>query len=155
MARAHRERHHAGSLAQKVARNKPADARDACFSTPAAPDRAPSSTRADEIKDPATCARLFPHYGVTRTAAGGPMTDDIIQCRRKPLNPADYRVRFTDAQLATLRRAFPGGVCDYRKPGVGQQPSQPWTTLRRRARRPPARQAAAVRAVAVRRGAGL
>jgi hypothetical protein len=115
-------------LAQKVLANKPADARDACFSTPASPLIGISGPGADEI-DPSKCGQLFPHYGVTRTAAGGPMTDDIIQCRRKPLDPADYDVKFTNAQLATLRETFPGGVCDYSKPGVGEQPSQPWTTF--------------------------
>ena len=50
----------------------------------------------------------------------------------KPLNPADYAahgVTFTDAQLAALRQAFSGGVCDYSKPGVGQQASKPWMTF--------------------------
>ena len=115
-------------LAQKVTRNKPADARDKCFSTPASPLIGVSGPGADEIE----CGQRFPHYGNTRTAAGGPMTDDIIQCRRKPLNPADYAahgVTFTDAQLAALRQAFSGGVCDYSKPGVGQQASKPWTTF--------------------------
>jgi hypothetical protein len=120
-------------LAQKVVRDKPADGADACFTTPAAPGIGlPSAPGADEINDPAKCAQLYPHYGNTRTAAGGPMTDDIIQCRRKPLNPSEYAahgVKFTGAQLATLRQTFPDGVCDYSKPGVGQQASQPWTTF--------------------------
>ena len=119
-------------LAYKVVRNKPADAHDACFSAVAPPlIGLPGGPGTDEL-DPAKCAQLFPHYGNTRTAAGGPMTDDIIQCRRKPLNPSDYAahgVKFTAAQLATLRQTFPDGVCDYRKPGVGQQASQPWTTF--------------------------
>ena len=29
--------------------------------------------------------------------------------------------RFTPAQLARLQAAFPDGVCDWSKPGVGQQ----------------------------------
>jgi hypothetical protein len=60
------------------------------------------------------------------------MTDDIIQCRLKPLDASDYTaygVTFTAAQLATLRQTFPDGVCDYSKPGVGQQPSKPWMTF--------------------------
>jgi uncharacterized tannase-like protein DUF6351 len=43
----------------------------------------------------------------------------------KPLNSADYApVVFTTAQLARLNAAFPGGVCDWSKPGVGQQAAQ-------------------------------
>jgi hypothetical protein len=122
------------SAASKVVRDKPADAVDACFVGPpgGAKPGAPSAGGSHEITDPAQCALLYPHYGDTRTAAGGPTTDDVIQCRRKPLDGADYTafgVKFTDAQLATLRKTFPDGVCDYSKPGVGQQPSQPWMTF--------------------------
>ena len=120
--------------AQKVVRDKPADAVDACFVGPpgGAEPGAPSAGGSHEITDSAQCALLYPHYGDTRTAAGAPMTDDIIQCRRKPLDATDYEaygVKLTDAQLATLRQTFPDGVCDYSKPGVGQQPSQPWMTF--------------------------
>jgi hypothetical protein len=37
-------------------------------------------------------------------------------------DPSDYApVRSRPAQLARLNAAFPGGVCDWSKPGVGQQ----------------------------------
>ena len=39
-----------------------------------------------------------------------------------------YPVDFTDPQWAALRRAFPGGVCDWSKPGVSQQDTIPWQT---------------------------
>jgi hypothetical protein len=109
----------AGSLAQKVVRNKPADAVDACF---------PENTHV-EVTDPATCATLYPHYGNTRTAAGAPPADDIIKCQLKPLDPTDYPVPFTTVERTQLQQAFPDGVCDYSKPGVGQQPSIPWITF--------------------------
>jgi hypothetical protein len=32
-------------------------------------------------------------------------------------------VVFTTEQLRRLHAAFPGGVCDWSKPGVGQQPA--------------------------------
>ena len=104
--------------------------RDKCFvgSPGRAGDGGPSRP-GDRDHRPAQCAVLYPHYGNTRTAAGGPTTDDIIQCRLKPLDPDGLRRTFTDAQLATLRKAFPDGVCDYTKPGVGEQPSQPWMTF--------------------------
>ena len=33
----------------------------------------------------------------------------------------DYPVRFTRSEKAQLREAFPKGVCDYTRPGPGQQ----------------------------------
>jgi hypothetical protein len=118
------------SRAEKVVRDKPPDANDKCFTgSPAPPAPGTSSGPTAEIDDPAQCALLYPHYGNTRTAAGGSMTDDIIQCRLKPLDTKDYGVALTDDQLETLRGAFPNGVCDYSKPGVGDQPSVPWMSF--------------------------
>jgi hypothetical protein len=60
-----------------------------------------------------------------RQVAGGPLVENILKCQVKPLNSADYApVVFTSAQLARLNAAFPDGVCDWSKPGVGQQPAQ-------------------------------
>lgn len=125
------EADHSGrTLAQKVLADKPSDAVDACFVDPGAPEYGlPSTGQPVEITDASRCATLYPHYGDTRTAAGAPVTDDIIQCQLKPLSRADYNVTFTDAEWAQLRQAFPNGVCDYSKPGVGQQPSLPWMTF--------------------------
>ena len=46
------------------------------------------------------------------------MSDDVMKCRLKPMRRDDYPVTFTDAQWQRLQGAFPGGVCDYTKPGV-------------------------------------
>jgi hypothetical protein len=59
----------------------------------------------------------------TRMAAGGPATDDIIKCTMRPLNPGDYPGA-TPAQLDALRAVFPDGVCDWSRPGVGQNVEQ-------------------------------
>jgi Tannase-like family of unknown function (DUF6351) len=99
-----------------VVLDKPADAVDACFV-------GPGDT---EITDPATCSAAFPHYADPRIVAGSPLTDDVQQCRLKPLRAADYPVTFTAEQWARLEQAFPGGVCDYGRPGVGTRPSIPW-----------------------------
>src|SRR3954470_5889808 len=117
-------------LAEKVIRDKPADATDKCFVGPGSAAIAqPGGTPMTEVSDPAECKMLYPSYLDTRTAADAPMTDDIIQCRLKPLNLKDYNATFTDAAVAQLRSAFPDGVCDYSKPGLGQQPSEPWQTF--------------------------
>jgi hypothetical protein len=58
-----------------------------------------------------------------------PMTTDVLQCRLKPLRRGDYGpIQFSDAQWAQLQKLFPGGVCDYSQPGVGQQPTVAWQT---------------------------
>ena len=121
------------TLAQKVLADKPSDAVDACFVNPGAPDPGvlPSSGQPTEITDMSKCAQLYPHYGDTRTASGAPLTDEVIQCQLKPLNRRDYSATFTDSEWAQLESAFPHGVCDYSKPGVGFQHAVPWLTFAR------------------------
>src|SRR5204862_355122 len=80
--------------------------------------------------DMAQCGQLYPHYGTTRTAAGAPLVNNILKCQLKPLRRGDYAgITFTDDQFKQLQQAFPTGVCDYAKPGVGQQRATPWMTL--------------------------
>jgi hypothetical protein len=113
----HRDRSHR-PLSVKVARDKPGGAVDACF------------THTDqEITDARTCRQMFPFYGDARIAAGGPLSDDIGQCRLEPLRRSSYAVSFTGAQWAELQRIFPRGVCDWSSRGVDQLPSHPWTTF--------------------------
>jgi hypothetical protein len=114
--------HRAVPRAQKVRQDKPGDAVDACF----------GGTAGDEITDMATCSRLYPRYDVTRTAAGEPLAADVIKCALKPLARSDYPgVTFTGAQWTQLQQAFPTGVCDYSRPGVGQQRSIPWMSFQK------------------------
>ena len=70
-----------------------------------------------------------------RQVAGGPLAENILKCQLKPLNPADYApMIFTSAQRARLQAAFPDGVCDWSRPGVGQQPAvSPLTSAAARA----------------------
>jgi hypothetical protein len=106
-----------GTLAQKAARDKPADAVDACF------------VADNEITDMGTCRQLYPYYGDARISAGGSLAGDVMKCQLKPLNRGDYNATFTDAEWAQLQQAFPTGVCDWSKPGVDQVPSTPWITF--------------------------
>ncbi|HCT78831.1 MAG TPA: hypothetical protein DGG94_21795 [Micromonosporaceae bacterium] len=101
-------------LEQKVLRHKPLDAVDSCWSAGQA----------------GKCGTSLPYYSTTRIAAGGPLTNDILKCRLKALQPSDYPVAFTATQWSRLQRAFPSGACDWTKPGVGQQPpAGPWLTF--------------------------
>jgi Tannase-like family of unknown function (DUF6351) len=45
-----------------------------------------------------------------------------LKCRLRPLDFGDYPVTFTAAEKQELRQAFPTGVCDYNKTGVGSRP---------------------------------
>lgn len=102
---------------QKVLRNRPAGLADTCW------------IEGTPVTDEARCSKAHTHRsGDARIAAGGPLSSDIRKCQLKPLDRADYRVEFTDAQWSTLQATFPNGVCDWSRPSVGAQPSEPWLT---------------------------
>jgi hypothetical protein len=62
------------------------------------------------------CQTLLPVTRTPRMVAGMPLTDDIIKCQLKPMDPADYSPPLSEAQLALIRQVFPKGVCDWTKP---------------------------------------
>jgi hypothetical protein len=104
-------------LPAKVIADKPSDIRDQCY-----------DGNGNVVHDGICGTAVVPVYGTPRTVAGEPITTDQNQCRLKPLRRSDYIVSFSDAQWATLQKAFPTGVCDYSKPGVDQSPVIPWLT---------------------------
>ena len=98
---------------------KPAAAHDVCYLTGDTPFSTPVTDMDVCDADP----RLVKHAS-PRQVAGGPLVENILKCRLKPLNPVDYApVAFSSAQWARLETVFPGGVCDWSLPGVGQQPA--------------------------------
>jgi hypothetical protein len=111
-----------GSATEKTVRNKPPELVDACW-----------TTQGRQIAEPQTydstgeCNRLYPSHGDPRIAAGAPFTGNILKCALKPVDPRDYATPLTPDQLARLRSIFPNGVCDYSRPGVGQEkPEGTW-----------------------------
>ncbi len=98
----------------KIIRDRPADLDDLCGSKSGA---GLTMRQCTGVPD-----------GSVRIGAGGPPTDDVLQCSLTPLDRAQYRVRFSDAEWIDLRQAFPQGVCDYRIPDVEQQPTIGWQT---------------------------
>jgi hypothetical protein len=96
---------------------KPATAFDLCYLTG-------DVTFSNPVTDMAVCdadPRLQSHSS-PRQVAGGPLEENILKCQLKAIDPADYApATLSDSQLARLQSAFPGGVCDWSKPGVGQQ----------------------------------
>jgi hypothetical protein len=107
--------HSGRSLAGKVASDKPAGLADGCYLS--ATDRITSP-----LTDPATgpCAALYPVASSPRQVAGEPLAANVLKCQLRPVSFAAYKVTFTAAQKAELRAVFPGGVCDYQLPGIGQ-----------------------------------
>jgi hypothetical protein len=105
------------TLPAKVLADRPADVHDQC------------SNGDDMVVYGELCPQaVVPVYGTPRTVAGEALTTDQNKCQLVPLNRASYDVTFTDTEWATLRQVFSSGVCDYAKPGVGQQPTVPWLT---------------------------
>ncbi|HEY0451841.1 DUF6351 family protein, partial [Actinophytocola sp.] len=103
--------------AAKVVANKPVDLGDGCY--------LPSGERIlERLTYPAggRCGAVYPIAANPRLVAGADLSMTVLKCRLRPLDLGDYPVRFTAAQQAQLRAAFPGGVCDYSRPGVGQRP---------------------------------
>jgi hypothetical protein len=96
---------------------KPAGAFDLCYLTGDTDFTNPVTDMAQCDADP----RLEMHAS-PRQVAGGSLQENVLKCQLRPLDPADYAPAVLDAsQLARLNAVFPGGVCDWTKPGVGQQ----------------------------------
>jgi hypothetical protein len=74
------------------------------------------------------CDQTVSSYGTPRQGADGPLSEDVMKCQLKPMRRDDYPVTFTDEQWQRLQQAFPGGVCDYSKPGVSQHGATAWLT---------------------------
>jgi hypothetical protein len=76
------------------------------------------------------CSLALPVTRTPRMVAGMPMTDDIIRCQLKPVDPADYGGRLGEPELAELREIFPDGVCDFSRPAAEDvEQSLPWPSL--------------------------
>lgn len=110
----------ARSALEKVVRNKPSGLVDTCYTATLEP-----------MIDPARCQALFPVASNPRLVAGSPMAYDRLKCELKPPDRGGYKVPLTDSQLMSLREVFPGGVCDYSRPGVGRRTPETWLSYPR------------------------
>ncbi|MBC7974986.1 MAG: hypothetical protein H7138_08375 [Myxococcales bacterium] len=108
-----------GSSAAQIIDRKPDEAHDLCFLSSNAPFTMPVTDAALCDADPL----LKPHTS-PRQVAGGPVAENILKCARRPFNRADYaQLGLSEAQLTRLATVFVDGVCDFTKPGIGQQPA--------------------------------
>jgi hypothetical protein len=94
---------------EKVRAHRPADLVDACY-----------LNGATKIADWERCEQLFPMATNARIVAGAPRVDDAFKCELRPVDPSDYKVPVTAAQLTQIRQIFPDGVCDWSKAPVGR-----------------------------------
>ena len=107
----------ADNLETKVRRARPASTTDFCLLPT-------DATQTVKVSDPAVCdADPFLRPSLSpRQVAGGPRAEHVLKCQLKALARSDYAAgAFTDAQWARLQAVFADGVCDWSKPGVGQQ----------------------------------
>jgi Tannase-like family of unknown function (DUF6351) len=100
---------------ERVIRNRPAAVTDACY-----------TKDGQKITEMPRCAQMFPVYSNPRLKAGLPTGATMLKCELKAVERKDYSVRLTDAQLAALKAAFPSGVCDFTRKGVGVRAPDTW-----------------------------
>ena len=68
-------------------------------------------------------------FATPAMVAGESVATDVQRCQLKPMRQSDYYpITFTDQEWAALEQVFPGGVCDWGKPGVDQRPTIAWLT---------------------------
>jgi hypothetical protein len=102
---------------QKVLDDRPAGLSDGCYLSA-------TDLLNQTLTDPGIgqCGTVYPVASNPRLVAGEPLSMPALKCSLKPLNFRDYSVSFTPAEQAELRQAFPTGVCDYNRRGVGVRP---------------------------------
>ena len=114
----------AGTLPEKIVRNKPADVVSGCW-TPGST----AITLDTIVKDMNQCtSNWYPVSALPRIVAanGNREATFVGKCQLKALARSDYVTTFSDAQWSRLQTAFPGGVCDWSKPDAAQTASVPW-----------------------------
>ena len=98
-------------LSEKVVQAKPGDLVDNCRDT-----RGEGRVKVEEplaFDGTGICSEIYPAYPTPRKVAGAPLTNDIVSCQLKPLDPADYEVEFSGEEWVALDEVFPDGVCDW------------------------------------------
>ncbi|MCC6984155.1 MAG: hypothetical protein IT535_12855 [Bauldia sp.] len=112
-------------LYDKVRNHRPADLVDTCWSAGPGPGIRIEETQV--YQGTGICSSLYyPAGSSPRQVAGTGVANDVVKCQLKPLDRSDYNVTFSNEEWAQLQEIFPGGVCDWTKPGVAQVPVETW-----------------------------
>ncbi len=118
----------ARTLEEKIAADRPEDVHDRCTTAEVAEEYV-EKVELPGVGQVCRSPLYETKFATTRMVAGESITTDDMECQLKPLErSAYYPIEFTEEQWATLEKAFPTGVCDFSKAGVGQQPTIPWQT---------------------------
>ena len=113
----------------RTIRTKPAEAVDGCWIVEEGKPASFVAERQTFGKTPdSTCNTKYPSSAFTRYAAGGPIDANILKCQLKPIDTKDY-AGFSPTERQRLRTIFPGGVCDFSRPGVSQTRVVPWASF--------------------------
>jgi hypothetical protein len=105
---------------KSVRENRPAQAVDSCFDVAGqliyAGDDAWDGILDDKPAGP--CTQRFPIYSTSRIVAGAPLEGGIYRCALMSVDQAVAAGVYapyspTSEQIATLKKIFPQGVCDY------------------------------------------
>src|SRR5262245_17073328 len=110
-------------------KKKPVAAVDGCWSQKGNAPAFVAERQTFSSKPDSSCNTEYPSFGFTRLVAGGPLDASVLKCQLKPIDAKDYPRSFTAADLQRLRTIFPGGVCNFAKPGVNQTPVVTWASL--------------------------
>jgi hypothetical protein len=120
----------ADPLRQKVVRHRPASLREGCVPPG---QQFPSFVAETLSLSAGTCAGFYPAGIGPRAASGGPTIADVVKCALRSVDAAiaanDYGVQLSPAQVSRLRTIFPGGVCDWSRPGIGQPTPEEYASL--------------------------
>jgi hypothetical protein len=110
----------------RIRRAKPADLVDACWTKDATPQKVVEKQQYMAGR----CNDIYPSHSFPRGVAGAPIANDIIKCQLKPISASEYKATMSADEMARLKKIFPGGVCDWSKPGIDQQPlAGTWQTF--------------------------
>jgi hypothetical protein len=115
----------ARTAVEKMAANRPAEAVDGCF----VDDTFVAESQTLSREPTSTCNRALPSWTSVRHAAGGPLSGYTLKCQLTPIDPREYGVTFSAAEMERLRRIFPNGVCDWGKPGAGESRLVTWPSF--------------------------
>ena len=117
------------SAHDKAVKHKPGAASDGCWVAEAGTSPVFVAERQTFSSKPdSRCNEKYPSAAFTRYVAGGPLDANVLKCQLQPIDAKAY-ASFTPAELQRLRTIFPGGTCDFSKPGVNQTRVVPWASF--------------------------
>lgn len=113
---------------RSIADNRPADARDTCFSS-----NGKVIARGDDVwngqwnqQAQGDCTNVYPPFTVSRYEAGAELAGDVFKCHLQSVEQAIADGLYGEVDMAphkdVLKSVFPHGVCDFTRGDVGRPP---------------------------------